>query len=341
MVKSDAPELNFCEDEGETSGTLIRNSLLLSNCVIFHRDHPTARFPYIIMPERSETDIPGQRPHRTFLERLTSFISPGPENRTELLDMLYDAHSRQLVDVDTLSMIEGAFNISELAARDIMTPRTQIYTIDITRPIDEWLASVIKIGHSRFPAIEDEIDNVAGIILTKDLLSYFIEEEFDLKEIIRPAVFVPESRRANLLLSDFRNNRNHMSLVVDEYGSIAGLVTIEDVLEQIVGEIHDEYDDEEDDEYEIRLIKGGSSPAWRVSALLELADFNEAIGTSFDEDNAETIGGYIAWHLGSIPQSGTRFEIDDLIFVVLGADTRQIHMLQVEKRSAAVPIDDE
>ena len=291
------------------------------------------------MPEHSESDITGQKPHRTFLERITSFISPEPETRTELLNILYDAHGRELICVDILSMIEGAFNVSELAARDIMTPRTQIYSIDITRPIDEWLASVIEIGHSRFPAIEGELDNVAGIILTKDLLFYFIEKDFDLKEIIRPAIFVPESRRANLLLSDFRSNRNHMSLVVDEYGSIAGLVTIEDVLEQIVGEIHDEYDDEDEDEDEIRLVNGGASPVWRVSGLLELADFNEAIGSSFDEDDAETIGGYIAYHLGSIPQNGARFEIDGLSFVVLGADTRQIHMLQVEKRVAAPPVD--
>ena len=293
------------------------------------------------MDDHPETDHTGQKPHRTFLERLTSFISPEPESRTELLDILNDAHARKLICADTLSMIKGAFNVSELAARDIMIPRTQIYTIDITRPIDEWLATVLKIGHSRYPAIEDEIDNVAGIILTKDLLAYFIEKEFDLKEIIRPAVFVPESRRANHLLTDFQSKRNHMALVVDEYGSIAGLVTIEDVLEQIVGEIHDEYDDEYDDEYEIRLVKEGDAPVWRVSALLELADFNETVGTSFDEDDAETIGGYIAYHLGSIPQSGASFDIDDLNFVVLGADTRQIHMLQVEKRPATQQPDNE
>jgi magnesium and cobalt transporter len=285
------------------------------------------------MPEHPESTRALPKPQRTLFERLAAFVSPEPESRDELLSVLHDAHSRKLIDAECLSMIEGVFEVNELAARDLMIPRTQIDAIDITRPIDEWLPEVIESGHSRFPAITGELDNVAGIILTKDLLAYFIEKEFNLQSIIRPAVFIPESKRANVLLRDFRVNRNHMALVVDEYGSIAGLITIEDVLEEIVGEIEDEYDDD-DDEAEIRLIKTGENPAWRVSALIELANFNQAANTTLNEDSAETLGGYIANELGSIPHTGDVFDIDNLHFVVLKADASQIHYLMVEKRAA-------
>ncbi len=285
------------------------------------------------MPEHPETTHSEQKTQRTLLERLAAFVSPEPESRTELLNILHEAHSRKLIDAECLSMIEGVFQVNELAARDLMVPRSQIYAIDITRPIDEWLPEVIESGHSRFPAIKGETDNVVGIILTKDLLAYFMEKEFDIQNIIRPAIFIPESKRANVLLRDFRVNRNHMALVINEYGSIAGLITIEDVLEEIVGEIEDEYDDDED-ESEIRVIKSGDNPTWRISALIELADFNETFGTKFDEDDADTIGGYIANVLGSLPHTGDAFDIDDLHFVVLKADTSQIHYLLVEKRTA-------
>lgn len=285
------------------------------------------------MPEHPENSQTVSRPHRTLFERLAAFMSPEPESRGELLDILHDAHTRKLIDAECLSMIEGVFQVNELAARDLMVPRAQIYAIDITRPVNEWLAEIIESGHSRFPAIEGDLDKVVGIILTKDLLAYFVEKEFDLATIIRPAVFIPESKRANVLLRDFRSNRNHMALVVDEYGSIAGLITIEDVLEEIVGEIEDEYDDDED-ESEIRIIKSGDSPAWRVSALIELADFNAAIGAELDENAADTLGGYIANTLGSLPHTGDVFDIEGLHFVVLRADARQLHYLLVEKYAA-------
>lgn len=284
------------------------------------------------MPEHPETSHTEPKTHRSFLDRLAALVSPEPESRSELLNILHDAHSRKLIDAECLSMIQGVFQVNELAARDLMVPRSQIYSIDITRPIDEWLSEVIESGHSRFPAIMGDFDNVVGIILTKDLLAYFIEKEFDLQSIIRPVVFIPESKRANILLRDFRANRNHMALIVDEYGSIAGLITIEDVLEQIVGEIEDEYDDD-DDESEIRIIKAGDTPAWRVSALIELADFNKAIGTSLDEESADTLGGYIANELGSLPHNGDVFDIGELHFMVLKADASRIHYVFVEKRS--------
>lgn len=282
------------------------------------------------MPEHPETYQTGKKHHRSLFERLAAFISHEPESRAELLNILHDAHARKLIDADCLSMIQGVFQVNELAARDLMVPRSQMYTIDISRPIDEWLPEVIEIGHSRFPAIKNEPDNVVGIILTKDLLAYFVEKEFDLESIIRPAIFIPESKRTNILLKDFRDNRNHMALVVDEYGSVAGLITIEDVLEEIVGEIEDEYDDD-DDEAEIRLFQNGERNSWRVSALAELADFNKAVGTSLDVDSADTIGGYIANTLGSLPHAGDVFDIEDLHFVVLKADASQLHTLLVEK----------
>lgn len=289
------------------------------------------------MPEHPETTPARNKPHRTLLERLAAFVAPEPESRAELLDIVQDAQQRKIIDTDCLFMIQGVFQVNELAARDLMIPRPQMYTIDITRPIDEWLPEIIQSGHSRFPAISGDLDNVVGIILTKDLLAYFVEKEFDLQNIIRPAIFIPESKRANILLKDFRNNHNHMALVVDEYGGIAGLITIEDILEEIVGEIEDEYDEDDDDETEIRTIKSGQNPTWRVPALTELADFNAAIGTSLDEDSADTIGGYIANTLGSLPHTGDIFNIENLHFVVLRADARQIHVLLVEKRPASAP----
>src|SRR6185437_9512450 len=188
---------------------------------------------------------PAEKPHRTLLERLTALISPEPENRAELLEVLNDAHERNLIDADALSMIEGVFQVSDLAARDIMVPRSQADVIDITKPIEDWLPMVLHTAHSRFPAIEGDRDKVIGILLAKDLLRYYAEESFDVRDMLRPAVFIPESKRLNVLLRDFRANHNHMAIVVDEYGGVAGLITIEDVLEQIVGEIEDEHDVEE------------------------------------------------------------------------------------------------
>lgn len=286
------------------------------------------------MPEHPEKSRHSKKPRRSLLERLAALVSPEPESHTELMDILHDAHSRKLIDAECLSMIEGVFEVNELAARDLMVPRTQMYTIDITRPIDEWLPEIIETGHSRFPVIKGDLDDVMGIILTKDLLGYFIEKEFDITSIIRPAIFIPESKRTNVLLKDFRANRNHMALVVDEYGSIAGLITIEDILEEIVGEIEDEYDEDEYDETEIRPIKGGENPIWRVPALLELADFNATLGTKLDEDSADTIGGYLTNVLGHVPHTGEVFDIDGLHFVVLDADTAQLHALLVEKLPA-------
>lgn len=271
------------------------------------------------------------KPHRSLFERLTALISPEPENRSELLELLHDAHERNLIDADALSMIEGVFQVSDLSARDIMIPRSQMDVVDISKPIEEWLPMVLQTAHSRFPAVDGNRDTVIGILLAKDLLRYYAEETFDLRGMLRPAVFIPESKRLNVLLRDFRANRNHIAIVVDEYGGVAGLITIEDVLEQIVGDIEDEYDYDEEEDNILRIKDGDSGPRWRVKALTEISQVNEEIGTALASEDVDTIGGLVANHLGRMPRKGESFDIGNLRFEVLRADARQVHVLLIEK----------
>jgi magnesium and cobalt transporter len=270
------------------------------------------------------------KPQRSLFERLTALISPEPENRAELLEILHDAYERNLIDADALSMIEGVFQVSDLSARDIMVPRPQMDVIDLNKPIEEWMPLVLQTAHSRFPAVDGDRDKVVGILLAKDLLRYYAEESFDVRDMLRPAVFIPESKRLNVLLRDFRANRNHMAVVVDEYGGVAGLITIEDVLEQIVGDIEDEYDyDEEEDN--ILPVKDGRRPRWRVKALTEVEQFNETLGVEFSDEDVDTVGGLVANHLGRVPRKGDVFDMKNMRFEVLRADARQVHVLLVEK----------
>jgi magnesium and cobalt transporter len=271
------------------------------------------------------------KPHRSLFERLTALISPEPENRSELLELLHDAHERNLIDADALSMIEGVFQVSDLSARDIMIPRSQMDVVDIGKPIEEWLPMVLETAHSRFPAVDGDRDKVIGILLAKDLLRYYAEETFDVRGMLRPAVFIPESKRLNVLLRDFRANRNHIAIVVDEYGGVGGLITIEDVLEQIVGDIEDEYDYDEEEDNVLRIKDGQFGARWRVKALTEISQFNEEIDTSLTSEDVDTIGGLVANHLGRMPRKGESFDIDTLRFEVLRADARQVHVLLVEK----------
>jgi magnesium and cobalt transporter len=228
-------------------------------------------------------------------------------------------------------MIEGVFQVSDLGARDIMIPRSQMDVVDIARPIEEWMPMVLSTAHSRFPAVDGDRDKVIGILLAKDLLRYYAEDEFDLRDMLRPAVFIPESKRLNVLLRDFRANRNHIAIVVDEYGGVAGLITIEDVLEQIVGDIEDEYDFDEEEDNILPVKDGEVGLRWRVKALTEIEQFNEALGTALSNEDVDTIGGLVANHLGRMPRKGEQFEIDGLRFEVLRADARQVHVLLVEK----------
>ncbi len=269
--------------------------------------------------------------HRSLFERLSALISPEPENRSELLELLHDAHERNLIDADAMSMIEGVFQVSDLAARDIMIPRSQMDVVDIAKPIEDWLPMVLATAHSRFPAVDGDRDKVIGILLAKDLLRYYAEESFDVRDMLRTAVFIPESKRLNVLLRDFRANRNHIAIVVDEYGGVAGLITIEDVLEQIVGDIEDEYDFDEEEDNVLQVKDGDFGPRWRVKALTEIEQFNETLGTQLASDDVDTIGGMVANHLGRMPRKGEKFDMHGLRFEVLRADARQVHQLLVEK----------
>lgn len=285
------------------------------------------------MPERPQPIANATKPAVSLLDRLAAFISPEPDSRTELLEILHDAQERKLIDSECLSMIEGVFKVFESAVRDIMVPRSQMYVIDITRPIGDWIGDVIENGHSRYPAVVGETDEVIGILHAKDLLHYH-EENFNVREILHPAIFIPESKRLNVLLRDFRNNHNHMAIVIDEFGSISGLVTIEDVLEQIVGDIEDEFDEDENEDKIVALKAGTSGPRWRIPALTEMEDFNRTLGTELEDNRVDTIGGYVANHLGRVPHKGDTFDIGELHFEVLRADARQLHTLLVEKNAS-------
>jgi len=266
----------------------------------------------------------------TWLERLGALLLREPEDREQLIRLLRSSYDRNLLDSDALSMIEGVLQVAEMQARDIMVPRAQMDVIDISESPDKFIPLVIQTGHSRFPVIEGNKDHVIGILLAKDLLRYYAgEEEFNVRDMLRPAVFIPWSKRLNVLLKDFRANRNHIALVVDEYGGVAGMVTIEDVLEQIVGDIEDEYDFDET-ENDIITDKGG---AYRVKAVTELAKFNEVFHTKFSVEDYDTIGGLVLARFGRMPKRGEQLSVDNLIVKVLRADSRRLHLLLVEKQA--------
>jgi magnesium and cobalt transporter len=266
-----------------------------------------------------------------WLERLGALWLRKPANREQLVAVLRASYDRNMLDADALAMIEGVLQVSELQSRDIMIPRAQMDVIDIAESPDKFIPLVITTGHSRFPVIEENRDHVIGILLAKDLLRYYAgEEEFNVRDMLRPAVFIPESKRLNVLLKDFRNNRNHIAIVVDEYGGVAGLVTIEDVLEQIVGDIEDEYDFDETED-DIIADKGGS---WRVKATTEIAKFNTTFGTAYNDEGHDTIGGLVLSRFGRVPKRGEQIALDAINFKVLRADSRRMHLLRVEKRTA-------
>jgi magnesium and cobalt transporter len=263
------------------------------------------------------------------LERLSALLLREPEDREQLVDLLHHAFERQLLDADALSIIEGALQVSEMSARDIMIPRAQMDMIKITDDPSEFIPFVLETAHSRFPVIDDDKDDVIGILLAKDLLRYYATpEEFDMRDMLRPAVFIPESKPLNVLLRDFRANRNHIAIVVDEYGGVSGLVTIEDVLEQIVGDIDDEYDF---DETEDNIIEEAKGQRWRVKAQTEIEDFNAEFGTKFSDDEYDTIGGLLLQRFGRVPKRGDRETIDDLSFEILRADSRRVHAILVTR----------
>ena len=268
---------------------------------------------------------------KSLLERISALLTPSPssplEQRRELLETLKEAQADGLIDADALSMIEGVFQVSELSARDILIPRAQIDWIDINESVEDTIAEVIRAAHSRFPVYENNRDNVIGILLAKDLLRHSQEEDFQLRDWLRPAVFIPESKRLSVLLKDFREHRNHIAIVVDEYGGVAGLVTIEDVLEQIVGDIEDEHDT---DDIEDNIINV-SETKFRIRGITELDQVNEALGTSFADEDNDTLAGFILKNLGRVPHKGESITIGNILFEVQRADARQVHVLLATK----------
>jgi len=264
----------------------------------------------------------------TLIERLSALILREPQDREQLIALLRTAYQRNLLDADALSIIEGAMTVSEMQVRDIMVPRAQMDVIDIGEPVEAFIPIVISTAHSRFPVIGQNRDDVIGVLLAKDLLRHYAgEEEFNVREMLRPAVFVPESKRLNVLLREFRASRNHMAIVVDEYGGVSGLVTIEDVLEQIVGDIEDEYDFDEASDNIIQESTG----RYRVKALTQLADFNAAFDTEFPDQDYDTVGGLVIAQLGRLPKRGEVLSIGELKLQVLRADSRRVYTLIVEK----------
>ena len=261
----------------------------------------------------------------SFIERLTSLLLREPEDREQLLEILHSAYERNLMDADALTIIEGALAASDTRVSDVMIPRAQMDAIDVDDPMDEIIPIVIEAAHSRFPVVDGDRDKVLGILLAKDLLRVHTEKDFDLRDWLRPAVFIPESKRLNVLLREFRVSRNHMAIVVNEYGGVAGLVTIEDVLEQIVGDIEDEYDfDEAHDN--IRLDASGM---YRVKARTEIEDFNAAFDTHFSDEEFDTVGGLVLRHIGRVPKRNEVIDIDGMRVQVLRADSRRLYTLLI------------
>ncbi|MEZ5659689.1 MAG: transporter associated domain-containing protein [Burkholderiaceae bacterium] len=273
----------------------------------------------------------GAQSRKPFLERLSAMFMAEPEDRGQLLEILRKAQDRALIDADALSMIEGVMQVSQLAVRDIMVPRSQMDVIDIDQPLTEFLPHVIATAHSRFPVIEGDRDNILGILHAKELLRLYQGEDLDVRDLLRPAVFVPESKRLDALLKEFRINRNHLAVVVDEYGGVSGLVTIEDVLEQIVGDIEDEFDFDEESDHIVSIEDNGGKARYRVQAITEIEQFNTVFGTVISDDEFDTIGGYITDQFGRVPRRGEQVIDQGLRFEVLRADPRQLQMLLVER----------
>ena len=262
-----------------------------------------------------------------WLERLSHFLLREPEDREQLVELLHSSFEKSLLDADALTMIEGVLQVSETQVRDVMIPRSQMDVIDISKTPEEFIPFVIETAHSRFPVIDEDKNDIIGILLAKDLLRYYAGEDFDVRDMLRPAVFIPESKRLNVLLKEFRSNRNHIAIVVDEYGGVAGMITIEDVLEQIVGDIEDEYDFDETEDNIIRDAEG----RFRVKALTEITDFNETFGTEFSDEEFSTIGGLVVSKFGHLPKRGESITFNNLQFTALRADSRRLHALLVVK----------
>ena len=265
----------------------------------------------------------------SLLERISHWLMREPEDREQLIELLHGAYENSLMDADALAMIEGVLQVSEMRVGEIMIPRAQMDVIDINDAPEVFIPHVIETAHSRFPVIDKDRDDVIGILLAKDLLRHYAESDSDIRGMLRPAVFIPESKRLNVLLKEFRSNRNHIAIVVDEYGGVAGLVTIEDVLEQIVGDIEDEYDFDETEDNIIREKEG----VFRVKAGTEIGDFNQTLGAHFSDEEFDTVGGLVVSRFGHLPKRGESVKFDGFQFNVLRSDSRRLHAVRVTRLS--------
>lgn len=276
------------------------------------------------MSEDRSSPGPGQR---TWLERLSLALLGEPRDREEVIELLRNAEQREVLDADALGMIEGVLQVAEMQVRDIMVPRGLMVVVERDMSLEQMIPVITESAHSRFPVIGENRDEVLGILLAKDLLSYCFgrdPERFNVRDILRPAVFIPESKRLNVLLREFRSSHNHMAIVVDEYGGVSGLVTIEDVLEQIVGEIEDEHDFDEES-----LIRRFSDTRFTVKALTPIEDFNDYFGAAFSDEEFDTIAGLVIQGFGRLPKRGETVQVGEFRFKVLHADNRRIHLLEV------------
>jgi magnesium and cobalt transporter len=264
---------------------------------------------------------------RTFLEKIANFLSGEPQNKSELLEVLHSAQENGLIDPEAFNIIQGALQVSEMQVREIMIPRSQATLIDVNTAPDVYLPIIVESAHSRYPVYDESQDEVIGILIAKDLLDLATKNRLDktpLKDLIRPAVFVPESKRLNVLLREFRHSRTHMAIVINEYGTMSGLVTIEDILEQIVGEIADEHDFEDD-----HMIKRAHGREYIVKSVTPVDEFNDHFNTAFDTEDFDTIGGIVLSHFGRLPKRHESIQIGKFLFKVLNADQRTIRLLQV------------
>ena len=278
---------------------------------------------------------------KSWLDKITTMFQGEPQKKEDLVDVIQDAEERDLIDPQTKEMIEGVLDVSDMRVREIMIPRSQMITIEIDQTLEAFLPTVLDSAHSRFPVINEDKDHVEGILLAKDLLSYAFADDksVELKEILRPAVIIPESKRVDILLKEFRQERYHMAIVVDEYGGVSGLVTIEDILELIVGEIEDETD-VEDEHQDIKKI---AKHVYNVQALTPVDEFNEFFNSRFDEEDADTMGGIVLHAFGHMPSRGETIEINDYLFKIMSADNRRIQQLQItvpKKEQVTEPEDD-
>ena len=272
----------------------------------------------------------------TWYGRLRRVLKGEAATRSDLLDWLRESHAQTVLDADELAMLEGVLAVSETQVREVMVPRSQMAVLERDAPRDEVLKAIVESGHSRFPVIGGDREEVVGILLAKDVLRHFVDtpsEAFDISRYIRPATFIPESKRLNTLLKEFRGSRNHIAIVVDEYGGITGLLTIEDVLEEIVGEIDDEHDSTE-----IGPIQEQEPGRYQVRALARIDEFNAFFDAELDDENYDTVGGLVMYELGHLPRKGETLQLGDFLFRVLQADRRRVHSVEVT-RGSSIPAD--